>query len=233
MANFIESSASLLSPATPAEGEALVRRIEESARISHRSEDQATEGSWRRFVTFVVLERGDWSVTEHVSASAIFRISRGISHELVRHRLFSYTQESTRFVNYAKRDADGKLVHQMEFIMPGEFLAGQLGADSEAAKDYMEGCIDAENRYVRQIERGVKAQIARDGLPIGLATTIIVTGNLRSWHHFLSIRTTRETHPDFRKVTIPLLGQFRERIPVLFDAITPERKQSEAMAVNR
>ncbi len=233
MAQFIESSANLVSPANEEEGLALLRRIEEFARISHRSEDRMTADSWRRFITFVVMEKGDWSVVEHVSASVIFRINRGISHELVRHRLFSYTQESTRFVNYAKRDADGKLVHEMEFIMPQAFLGERSATNEEVVKDFIQGCADDEARYVRQIERGIKPQTARDGLPNALATTIAVTGNLRSWHHILSIRTTQETHPEFRHVTLPLLGEFQARIPVIFDNIMPGRKQSEAMAVNR
>ena len=87
--------------------------IEAAARISHRSEDKQTPDSWKRFIQAVVIEHGDWSVVEHVSASVLFRLDRGITHELVRHRLFSFTQESTRFVNGRKNYPEG-----LEFITP-------------------------------------------------------------------------------------------------------------------
>ncbi len=231
MAKFIEPSATIITPANCEEGIAMLRFIENFSRISHRSEDRMTLDSWRRFISFVVLEKGDWSVTEHVNASVVMRISRGITHELVRHRIASYTQESTRFVNYGKREGE------MEFILPSDFIKKPgdpwTNEELDARRDFEEGCQNEEARYLRQIARGVKPQVARDGLPHALASTIAVTMNLRSWHQILSIRTTRETHPDFRRVTEPLLQEFKTRVPILFENIIAGRKQSEAMAVNR
>src|SRR5579859_2233585 len=94
-------------------GVQLLRFIEKLARISHRSEDKQTEDSWQKFIQAVVLGHGDWSVVEHASLTVVFRVDRGVTHELVRHRLFSFTQESTRFVNYSKRP-------DLEFILPSE-----------------------------------------------------------------------------------------------------------------
>src|SRR5437879_13439332 len=98
-------------PRNKAEGIASLQFIEQMARISHRSEDRQTNDSYERFITAIVLEHGDWSVVEHAYATVIFRVDRGVTHELVRHRLFSFTQESTRFVNGRKSYPDG-----LEFI---------------------------------------------------------------------------------------------------------------------
>src|SRR5580693_3290436 len=84
-------------------GTLLLKHIEWCARISHRSEDAVTNDSWKRIIQAVVLDHGDWSVVEHASVSVDAYVDRGITHEWVRHRLFSYTQESTRFVNYEKK----------------------------------------------------------------------------------------------------------------------------------
>src|SRR5882724_832095 len=91
-------------PLTEAIGVQMLQFIERMSRISHRSEDRQTPTSWEKFLDAVVISRGDWSVTEHCSLTVLFRVDRGCTHEIVRHRLFSFTQESTRFVNYAKKD---------------------------------------------------------------------------------------------------------------------------------
>lgn len=81
-----------------AAGIALLKKIEWCGRISHRSEDAQGEDSWKRFIEAVVIQHGDWSIVEHASVTCDFYVDRGITLELVRHRLFSFTQESTRFV---------------------------------------------------------------------------------------------------------------------------------------
>src|SRR5271163_3954726 len=105
----IEPTFELLYPRDKESGITQLRFIEQMARISHRSEDLQTDDSWQRFIKFVVCDKGDWSVVEHAMATVVFRVDRGVTHELVRHRLFSFTQESTRFVNYKKQG-------EMEFI---------------------------------------------------------------------------------------------------------------------
>ncbi len=236
MAKFISPSVQIVNPATEEEGVALLRRIEMFSRISHRSEDLMKEDSWLKFIKFVVMDKGDWSVVEHASAAVVFRTNRGITHEFVRHRLFSYTQESTRFVNYGKKDQSGNLIRDMEFLIPLEWdkdLLDMTALERDAWEDYRQGCIEEEQRYLRQIARGVKPQTARDGLPHGLASTIAVTGNLRNWRHVFMMRTSKETHPEFRRLLEPLLHEFQERIPILFDDITPGYKQSEAQSKPR
>src|ERR1041385_8556484 len=100
---IVEPYAKLLDIDTPEMGIALLKKIEWCGRISHRSEDAQTETSWDRFIRAVVLQHGDWSIVEHASATVDMLVDRGITHEIVRHRLFAFTQESTRFVNYEKK----------------------------------------------------------------------------------------------------------------------------------
>lgn len=196
---------------TPKDGIDALRFIESMARISHRSEDMQTNDSWKKFIGAVVLGHGDWSVVEHSSSTVIFRIDRGITHELVRHRLFSFTQESTRFVNYSKKIG-------LQFIKPS-----LLRQDVEEAWKY--AIKQSQFYYNNLLENGVRPQEARSVLPNALASTVAVTGNLRNWRHFLLMRTSRETHPDFKEVTIPLLKQFQELVPLIFDDIEPNVRQ--------
>lgn len=212
---LISSIIELLRPENTSAGIESLRFIERMARISHRAEDRQTLDSWERFIRAVVLEHGDWSVVEHSNATVIFRVNRGVTHELVRHRLFSYTQESTRFVNGRKSYPDG-----LEFIGSDSALVGEVFNRTERA-------------YFELLDAGWRPQEARSILPNALAATIAVTGNLRNWRHLLLMRTSKETHPDFKEVTIPLLALFKERVPLLFDDIEPEVKQSTNMRLPR
>lgn len=206
----------------PIDGIKALRKIESMARISHRSEGLQTEDSWKRFIQSVVIEHGDWSVVEHVSETVWFRIDRGVTHELVRHRLFSFTQESTRFVNGRKSYPEG-----LEFIMP-------VGLQDTWSQSYWrQACTQAEKNYFDLLDAKVRPQEARSVLPNSLAATIAVTGNLRNWRHFFLMRTSKETHPDFRRVTIPLLAEFQKTFPILFDDINPEARQIENLQKGR
>jgi|ERR1019366_6691962 thymidylate synthase (FAD) len=214
---IVEASFDLIVPHNREHGVDMLRLIESFARISHRSEEKQTGDSWEPFIKAVVLGHGDWSVVEHQSASVIFRVNRGVTHELVRHRLFSFTQESTRFVNGRKSYPEG-----LEFITP-------LIPDQPASIAVRDALVTAEDSYLKLLDRGIRPQEARAVLPNALAATIAVTGNLRNWRHFLIMRTSRETHPDFKQVTLPLLRTFKERIPLLFDDIVEEERQIDAM----
>lgn len=212
---IIEPTFEIISPKDEREGIEKLRLIEGMARISHRSEDKQTQDSWKRFIETVVVGHGDWSVTEHASATVVIRTDRGITHELVRHRLFSFTQESTRFVNGRKSYPNG-----LEFIMPSSGY--YLTAEDEFAR--IEEC------YFSLLDQGVRPQEARSVLPNALASTIAMTGNLRSWRWFFLARCTKEAHPDMRRITIPMLEEFKKHIPILYDDIEPLQKQSISMA---
>ena len=199
------------------DGIRLLQFIETQARISHRSEDKQTEDSWKRFIPAVVMQHGDWSVVEHVSLTATIRTDRGICMELIRHRLFSFTAESTRFVRYKG---------EMEFIAPeGVFPSPHSEMNDIVAFNIRQSYTDAERRYKELLDRGITPQIARTILPNGLAATIAVTGNLRNFRHLFLMRTSRETHPDFKRVTIPMLAEFKKIIPLLYDDIEPDQRQ--------
>lgn len=197
----------------PSDGVRMLRFIEEQARISHRSEDKQTDDSWQRFISAVVLQHGDWSVTEHASVTATIRVDRGVTHELVRHRLFAFTQESTRFVRY-----NG----QMEFVVPAP---AERVNDSVFMELWTKAMTQAEENYQRAISQNWYPQLARTLLPNALAATIAVTGNLRNWRHFFLMRTSKETHPDFKRITVPMLAEFQTIIPLLYDDIIPEQRQ--------
>lgn len=214
--NIVQPYAKLMDVLSLEDGVRLLKKIEWCGRISHRSEETQTKDSWQRFIETVVLGHGDWSIVEHASATVDALVDRGITHEWVRHRLFSYTQESTRFVNYEKKMPPA-------FIIP--FSEGANAADGPWCKAIMQ----AEESYRALLEDGHPPQIARSVFPNALASRIIITGNLRNWRHFFIMRTTKESHPQMRQVTIPLLAEFRAKIPILFDDIVPMAKQSESM----
>jgi len=213
----IEPSFEVLTPfgsLTEQVGLQMLQFVEQMARISHRSEDKQTDDSWRRFIQAVVVEHGDWSVVEHATLTVIFRVDRGITHELVRHRLFSFTQESTRFVNYGKKD--------IEFIEP-TYLQGR----KNALFLWKMAIQESERTYLDLLRDGTRPQEARSVFPNALAATIAVTGNLRNFRHLFLMRTSKETHPDFRRVVDPLLQTFKQFIPLLFDDLEVGQRQIE------
>lgn len=228
--------------------------IEYAARVSHRSEEMQAENTAQRFLHAVVIGHGDWSVVEHASVSVEMVVDRGITHELVRHRLFAFTQESTRFVNYAKKmppsfiypKTDIECEHCLNGVEIRVTGSGQRPmtwlhvVDSEGRREFcaydplwLYAINEAETAYKDLINQGWRPQEARSVFPNALASKIIVTGNLRNWRHFFLMRTTKETHPQMRQVTIPLLSDFQENVPILFDDIIPEMRQVENIAKGR
>jgi thymidylate synthase (FAD) len=198
---------------TPIDGEYILKLIEKAGRTCYKSENSITENSAKKFVKNLI-ERGHLSVIEHYSVSVRIICDRGVSHELVRHRPASYTQESTRYCNYAKGKFDGELT----FIKPC-FWQNTKSTEYEIWKNVMNQC---EKDYIRLIEIGATPQEARSILPNSLKTEILVTMNLREWRHFFTLRTAQASHPQMREITIPLLNELKEKIPVVFDDIIPE-----------
>lgn len=218
--------------------------IEWCGRISHRSEEAQTSDSWKRFIQSVVLDHGDWSIVEHISVSVDMLVDRGITHELVRHRLFSFTQESTRFVNYEKKMPPSfiypKTDVECEYCLEGQPIidTGEQGQhhlplDQVSVKvfpcpyyrPWLISIIQAEESYKSLLSAGWRPQEARSVFPNALASRIIVTGNLRNWRHIFIMRTTKEAHPQMRQVMIPLLAEFKKTFPILFDDIEPDARQ--------
>lgn len=221
--NIVEPYAKLISingsDARESAGLKALQHVEWCGRISHRSEDSQGPDSWERFIRAVVLQHGDWSIVEHSNATVDMVVDRGITHEIVRHRLFSFTQESTRFVNYEKK-------------MPASFIVPP-NMNHDSVHEWEKAIMACENAYKMLLAAGQSPQIARSVFPNALASRIIVTGNLRSWRHFFLMRTTKEAHPQMRQVTIPLLAEFQAKIPIIFEDIEPLARQVDNIAKGR
>jgi len=185
----------------------ILKKIERCGRVSYKSEDRITPDSAEKFVRNI-LKSGHESVIEHQSITIKFICDRGVSHELVRHRLASFTQESTRYVNYTKK---GFAVIQP----PASFFKDD--ADYEYWK---KSNIECEKSYFSLIESGHTPEQARLFLPTCLKTEIMVTANLREWRHILKLRTAGDAHPQMRELMIPLLAELKQRLPVFFEDIT-------------
>ena len=193
----------------PLDGGEVLRAIEAAGRTCYKSEDKTAPDSAEAFVRNL-LRRGHESVLEHVWFSVRFVVDRGVSHEIVRHRLAGYSQESTRYCNYTN-DRFGSAV---TFIRPCFLEEGTRGWDLwEAA------CEDAEAYYFALLDVGRTPQEARSVLPNSLKTELVMTADLREWRHFLRLRTSPAAHPQMREVAVPLLAELNERVPAVFDDI--------------
>lgn len=194
------------------DGRAILDCIERDGRTCYKSEDKITEGSSREFVR-MIIKRGHESVLEHVSVSVRFICDRGVSHEIVRHRIASYSQESTRYCNYGK--AGG-----IQVIIPTRSLSD---AQYESVEKLWSKSVKASERaYLKMIELGVSPQIARSVLPTCLKTELVMTANLREWRHFFKLRTAKAAHPQMREVAICAFDRMKAMIPVVFDDIQVE-----------
>ncbi len=178
--------------------------IELAGRTCYKSEDKITDDSAAAFVA-MIAKRGHESVIEH--ASATFRIvtDRGITHEIVRHRLASYSQESTRYCNYGK-DKHG---NEISVVLPSGLTPSQRGA-------WREACEDAEDEYFALLGLGAKPQQARSVLPTCLKTEIVMTANFREWCHFLTLRMGAAAHPDIRPIALAVWLQLVEHCEPVF-----------------
>jgi thymidylate synthase (FAD) len=193
-------------------GNEVLKKIEKAGRTCYKSEDKITAESAKIFVAGI-LKSGHHSVIEHEKVTVRIICDRGISHEIVRHRLGSYSQESTRYCNYSK----DKFGNEITVIKPLFWEEG-----SKEYEEWKKACEMAEKSYFKLIEFGAKPEEARSVLPNSLKTEIVVTYNLREWRHFLTLRTSKRAHPQIREVAIPLLRDFQKLIPVIFDDIIPE-----------
>lgn len=193
-------------------GEEMLRFIEKIGRVCYKSEDRITDDSAKSFV-LALIKSGHESVLEHVSITVKFICDRGVSHEIVRHRLASYSQESTRYCNYGKANADGKYTG-LTFIRPCYWPENSY--DMDKWKKQMQA---VELLYISYVNTGSTPEQARAILPNSLKTEIVMTANLREWRHFLKLRTARDAHPQIREIAVPLLKKMQNMIPVVFDDI--------------
>lgn len=201
-------------------GEEILKKIERAGRTCYKSEDKITAESAKNFVAGIIRS-GHHSVIEHEKITVRVICDRGVTHEIVRHRLGSYSQESTRYCNYTK----DKFGNEITVIKPlfwepssAEAVAGKEGKYEE----WKRACENAEKSYFKLLELGAKPEEARSVLPNSLKTEIVITYNLREWRHFFTLRTSKRAHPQLKEITIPLLREFQKLIPIIFEDITPE-----------
>jgi thymidylate synthase (FAD) len=190
----------------PPKREEVLRHLELCGRVCYKSEDKMTEESASRMVR-MLIERGHESPIEHFSISVRIICDRGVSHEWVRHRVASYSQESTRYCNYS----NAKFGSELTFIKPYFAEPG-----SPLFPEWEKAMENAENSYFAMLKAGAKPEDARSVLPNSLKTEFICTMNLREWRHFFRLRCAPAAHPAMREIAIPLQAAFHELLPELF-----------------
>jgi thymidylate synthase (FAD) len=180
--------------------------IELAARICYKSEDRITDESYKEHIKRLI-DRGHGAMLEFGNMVVRFVTDRGISHELVRHRLCSFAQESTRYCNYSK-DRFGSGI---TFIQPTD-----LNPDQEHGWYLL--CEYSEKEYFRMLNSGATPQVARSVLPNSLKTEIVVKANFREWRHIFQLRAIEKAaHPDMRNLMIPLYMKCRKVCPEVFE----------------
>lgn len=188
--------------------------IEKAARTCYRSEDKITDDdSSDRKLKEMLIFLSHGAMLEHSALSVEFTTDRAIANELVRHRLCSFAQESTRYCNYNK----DKFGNELTFVKPEWMNVCSLGA-----KFWLYTCHTAEHHYKALLTSGLKPEDARCVLPLSLATKLVMTTNYTEWRHILKLRTAKDAHPQMRALMIPLLKELQEKIPVIFDDIKVE-----------
>lgn len=188
-----------------------LKQLELAARNCYKSEDSISEdGTSAISLLKKIITKGHTAMLEHGSLSVRFVVDRGVSHELVRHRLASYAQESTRYCNYLK----DKFENEITVIRPWFFEEGSM--------EYFvwgESMKQSEEAYFVLLLAGRSPQEARSVLPNSLKTEVIMTANYREWRQVLELRTSNAAHPQIRQVMIPLLKELQRKIPVIFDDV--------------
>ena len=188
-----------------------LKHIEKISRTCYKSESLISEDgeSAKKLVTNLI-KAGHEAMLEHSTLAVKFTVDRGVSHELVRHRIASFAQESTRYCDYTK----GKFGNELTFIKPLFWEDNSICYNT-----WLDSMAFAEAQYHSLIQNGAKAQEARSILPNSLKTEIVITANYREWRNFFKLRTAPAAHPQMREVTIPLLKELQTKIPIIFDDI--------------
>jgi thymidylate synthase (FAD) len=217
----VKPVANIVFPSSQTVADEMLLNIEAAARTCYKAEGNMGVKYNGQFIRDKI-DRGHLSVIEHSMATVRFVVDRGVSHELVRHRIASFSQESTRYCNYSKEKFGGEIavinLNRGIDLCP---VTSKLSAEQINAI-YWEWCKamnDAELHYLKMLELGASPQIARSVLPNSLKTELLLTANLREWRHFFTLRTSTAAHPQMREVTVPLLADFQRVFPPIFEDI--------------
>lgn len=201
---FVDQSFEIIDPI---DGVAIAKKIERCGKVCYKAEHNITDDSYARFLRMIIKNQHE-SVLEHVSITVKAYTDRGITHEIVRHRVASYSQESTRYCNYCDERFGDKNKKRIKAILPKSI-------ENDGRVIYLMDQI--EDLYNALIDEGIKPQDARDILPTCLKSEIVMTYNLREWRWFFIKRCEFDAHPKIRKLACGILSEFYSRIPVIFD----------------
>lgn len=216
---LINSSYEIL---TDIDGDKVLKDIENVARTCYKSHDHTKEGSAAKLVD-TLIKSGHHAMLEFFDITVRFTCDRGVSHEIVRHRVASYAQESTRYCNYSK----DKFGNELTFIEP-YWLTEALLDDTDNARERLVFCLQhIEEIYMSLLNKGLQPQAARAILPNCLKTELNVKMNLREWRHFFNLRCSKAAHPDLRKLALPLLAEFKAKLPIVFDDLYEKYHEKE------
>ncbi len=188
----------------------ILQSIERAGRTCYKSENLINSESAQKFVKNII-KLGHESVIEHEKVTVRIICDRGVTHEIVRHRIASYSQESTRYCNYC----NDRFGNELTFIEPC-FFSSDSESDKKNKQTWLETMDMIEKSYNKLIENGAKPEEARAILPNSLKTEIVVTMNLRAWRHFLKLRANKTAHPQIREVANMILDTFKEKLPTIF-----------------
>lgn len=193
--------------------QAMIEKIEKTGRVCYKSEDKIAQGTAETFIKNI-LKRGHESVIEHESITVRVICDRGVTHEIVRHRVASYSQESTRYCNYT----NDKFSNQISCIDIATGFQYDLNNENDCKKYevWQEAMKASEQYYFKLLELGAKPQEARSILPNSLKTELVMTMNLREWRHFFRLRAAAGAHPQMRELAKMILADFIEKFPVFF-----------------
>ena len=201
------------------DGDQMLANIAAAGRVCYQSESKSDDAAFVR----KRIRQGHESILEHEKISVRIICDRGVSHELVRHRIASYSQESTRYCNYSK----GKFGSELTFIRP-YWDDRSISAEMIRLRAcWQEACLNAEWSYKKMIDAGCTPEAARAVLPNCLKTEVVMTANLREWRHFFKLRCAPAAHPDMRIVANMLLTAFKDVVPVVFDDIEGGQQYEE------
>ena len=206
---IIEPSVELAQDLNAAE---IMKHIERAGRVCYKSESNISDTSAEKFISNII-KSGHESVIEHVSITFKIICDRGITHEIVRHRLASYSQESSRYCDYSAGKFDGELT----FIKPCYW-----NENEENYLLWLETMQTLEKNYLAMRKAGARPEQARAILPNSLKTEIFMTANLREWRHFLKLRTSKRAHPQMRQIALKIFEILNEKLPVIFSDIKPD-----------
>lgn len=187
------------------EGHTIETWLERVGRTCYKSEDRITEDSAPEFIR-MIRDRGHHAMLEHAVASARISADRGLTHELVRHRIASFAQESTRYCNYSKGRFSGQIT-----------VVRQPGMTDRQYLEFVRAMCDAEDHYLKLLAMDAAPQIARAVLPIAVKSEIVITANLREWMHVFNMRADTPAHPIIRGCALEILKEFNNRLPSIYE----------------